>query len=234
MKNNIDHQEINKFSELAARWWDKDGEFKTLHNINPQRLAYISQRVGNLADKTVIDVGCGGGILAEAMASQRAIVTAIDMSEASLQVAKLHLHETEVQVNYQLKTAEQIATEQPAQFDVVTCMEMLEHVPDPKSVIHACQRLVKPNGHVFFSTLNRTLRAYLLAVVGAEYLLHLIAKGTHDYAKFIRPAELAAWARMAGLEVKHLTGLHYSPLTHTASLNQDISVNYLVHTQKAV
>jgi 2-polyprenyl-6-hydroxyphenyl methylase / 3-demethylubiquinone-9 3-methyltransferase len=232
MKTNIDHQEVNKFSELAARWWDKDGEFKTLHDINPQRLAYISQRVGNLAGKTVIDVGCGGGILAEAMAAAQAVVTGIDMSEASLQVAQLHLHESNVNVDYQLKTAEQMAAEQPASFDIVTCMEMLEHVPHPQSVIHACQRLVKPNGHVFFSTLNRTLPAYLLAIVGAEYLLNLIAKGTHDYAKFIRPAELATWARQAGLNVKHLTGLHYSPLTHTATLHPDISVNYLVHTQK--
>jgi 2-polyprenyl-6-hydroxyphenyl methylase/3-demethylubiquinone-9 3-methyltransferase len=233
MKTNIDHQEVNKFSELAARWWDKDGEFKTLHDINPQRLAYISQRVGSLAGKTVIDVGCGGGILAEAMAAAQAVVTGIDMSEASLQVAKLHLHESDVNVDYQLKTAEQMAAEQPASFDIVTCMEMLEHVPHPQSVISACQRLVKPNGHVFFSTLNRTLPAYLLAIVGAEYLLNLIAKGTHDYAKFIRPAELATWARQAGLNVKHLTGLHYSPLTHTATLHPDISVNYLVHTQKA-
>lgn len=233
MKNNIDHQEINKFSELAARWWDKDGEFKTLHNINPQRLAYITQRVGNLAGKTVIDVGCGGGILAEAMAAQQANVTAIDMSAASLQVAKLHLHESELYIDYQLKTAEQMAAEQAERFDVVTCMEMLEHVPNPPSVIAACQRLVKPNGHIFFSTLNRTLRAYLLAVVGAEYVMNLIAKGTHDYAKFIRPAELATWARESGLEVKHLIGLHYSPFTHTATLNPDITVNYLVHAQKA-
>ncbi len=233
MKNNIDHQEINKFSELAARWWDKDGEFKTLHNINPQRLAYITQRVGNLAGKTVIDVGCGGGILAEAMAAQQANVTAIDMSAASLQVAKLHLHESELYIDYQLKTAEQMAAEQAERFDVVTCMEMLEHVPNPPSVIAACQRLVKPNGHIFFSTLNRTLRAYLLAVVGAEYVMNLIAKGTHDYAKFIRPAELATWARDSGLEVKHLIGLHYSPFTHTATLNPDITVNYLVHAQKA-
>lgn len=232
MKSNIDHQEINKFSELAARWWDKDGEFKTLHNINPQRLAYISQRTGTLAGKTIIDVGCGGGILAEAMAAQQATVTAIDMSAASLQVAKLHLHESELYIDYQLKTAEQMASEQPARFDIVTCMEMLEHVPDPRSVIVACQRLVKPNGHIFFSTLNRTLRAYLLAVVGAEYVMNLIAKGTHDYAKFIRPAELATWARESGLEIKHLIGLHYSPFTHTATLNPDIAVNYLVHAQK--
>lgn len=232
MKNNIDQQEVNKFSELAARWWDKEGEFKTLHDINPQRLSYISQRVGSLAGKTVIDVGCGGGILAEAMAAAQATVTGIDMSEASLQVAKLHLHESETHVDYQLKTAEQMATEQPANFDIVTCMEMLEHVPHPESVIRACQRLAKPNGHVFFSTLNRTLPAYLLAIVGAEYLLKIIANGTHDYAKFIRPAELAEWARQAGLEVRHLIGLHYSPLTHTAWLHPDISVNYLVHTQK--
>lgn len=226
---NIDEQELAKFSALAAQWWDLHGEFKPLHEINPLRLAFIEQCVNGLAGKKVLDVGCGGGILSESMAAKGAHVTGIDMSSAPLNVAKLHLFESNLQVDYQQITAEQLATRQSQQFDVVTCMEMLEHVPSPESVVKACQQLVKPEGHVFFSTINRNLKAYMFAIVGAEYVLQLLPKGTHDYAKFIRPMELERWSRQAGLSIKHLKGMSYNPFTKIYSLGSDVSVNYLMH-----
>lgn len=230
--DNVDQQELAKFSALASRWWDPNSEFKPLHDINPLRLNYIIQRAGNLADKTVLDVGCGGGILSESMALCSAKVTGIDMSEKPLNVAKLHLYESELKIDYQHITAEQLATERPNSFDIVTCMEMLEHVPDPASVVSACHNLVKPGGHIFFSTLNRNPKSYLFAIIGAEYILKLLPKGTHDYAKFIRPAELAQWVRTAGGEMLDIKGMNYNPFTKHYSLSQDVSVNYLIHVQR--
>ncbi len=230
--HNVDQQELAKFSAFASRWWDKESEFKPLHDINPLRLDYIDKRVGGLADKSVLDVGCGGGILSESMAQRGAKVTGIDMGEGPLSVAKLHLHESGLNVDYQRTTAEQLATERPDSFDIVTCMEMLEHVPDPASVIWACHNLVKPGGQVFFSTISRNPKSYLFAIVGAEYILRLLPKGTHDYAKFIRPAELAQWVRAAGGEIKDITGMSYNPFSKHYSLGQKVSVNYIVHTQR--
>mgnify|MGYP000243508195 CR=1 FL=1 len=230
-KDNVDQAEINKFEALASRWWDADSEFKPLHEINPLRLEYIDRR-SKLDGKKVIDVGCGGGILAESMARQGATVTGIDMGEAPLAVARLHQHESRVEVEYQQSTAENFAVQHPGQFDVVTCMEMLEHVPDPASVIKACRTLVKPGGHVFFSTLNRNPKSFLFAIVGAEYLLRLLPKGTHEYQKFIKPSELSNWARQASLNVNEITGMSYNPFTKTYSLGYDVDVNYLVYCQK--
>ena len=231
--NNVDEQEIAKFAELASRWWDPEGEFKSLHAINPLRLNFI-QNIASLAGKRVLDVGCGGGILSEAMAQQGAEVTGIDMAEASLAVARLHLLESGQQVDYQQITAEQLADAQPAAFDLVTCLEMLEHVPNPASIVQACHDLVKPGGEVFFSTLNRNPKSYLFAVIGAEYVLGLLPKGTHDYRKFIRPAELARWSRKAGLSTVQQTGLCYNPLTQAYWLEpQDLDVNYMIATQRA-
>ncbi len=225
---NIDPQEIAKFDEVAARWWDPDSEFKPLHDINPLRLDFIDGQAG-LKDKAVLDVGCGGGILAEGLASRGAQVTAIDMAGASLQVARLHLLESGYDIDYRQTTVEDMAQQHPRQFDVVTCMELLEHVPDPASVVDACTRLVKPGGHVFFSTLNRNPKAYLLAVVGAEYILRMLPKSTHDYARFIQPAELDAWMRRSGLTLRKMAGITYNPLTRQYRLGDDVSVNYLVH-----
>jgi 2-polyprenyl-6-hydroxyphenyl methylase/3-demethylubiquinone-9 3-methyltransferase len=230
--HNVDQQELAKFSALATRWWDPESEFKSLHDINPLRLDYIEQRVKGLANKTVLDVGCGGGILSESMALKGATVTGIDMGEAPLSVAKLHLYESDLKIDYQYTTVEQLATECPASFDVVTCMEMLEHVPNPASVVAACHDLVKPEGHLFFSTINRNTKSYLFAIIGAEYLLRLLPKGTHDYAKLIRPAELAQWIRTSDLEMKDITGMSYNPFTKHYSLGKDVSVNYIVHAQK--
>jgi 2-polyprenyl-6-hydroxyphenyl methylase/3-demethylubiquinone-9 3-methyltransferase len=232
--HNTDPAEIAKFEALASRWWDPQSEFKPLHEINPLRLDYIDQRccgleAGNLKDKTVIDVGCGGGILAESMVAKGAMVTGIDMGEAPLKVAKLHGLECGINVEYQQITAEAMADQHPARFDVVTCMEMLEHVPDPSSVISACSQLVKPGGTVFFSTINRNPKSYLFAIVGAEYLLRLLPRGTHDYAKFIRPSEMEGWARHAGLNMRDVTGMTYNPLTQQYKLGRDLDVNYLAH-----
>ncbi|WPP47798.1 bifunctional 2-polyprenyl-6-hydroxyphenol methylase/3-demethylubiquinol 3-O-methyltransferase UbiG [Pseudomonas sp. AN-1] len=227
--SNVDHAEIAKFEALAHRWWDRESEFKPLHEINPLRVNWIDERVG-LAGKRVLDVGCGGGILSESMALRGATVTAIDMGEAPLAVARLHQLESGVQVDYRQSTAEALAAELPGQFDVVTCLEMLEHVPDPASVIAACQRLVKPGGQVFFSTINRNPKAYLLAIVGAEYLLKLLPRGTHDFRKFIRPSELGAWCRETGLAVKDIVGLTYNPLSKTYKLGSDVDVNYMIQT----
>jgi len=230
---NVDHAEVAKFEQLASRWWDPHSEFKPLHEINPLRLGYIDRRAG-LAGKRVLDVGCGGGILAEAMAARGAEVTGIDMGAAPLEVARLHLLESGLQVEYRQLPAEHMAAEQPGGFDVVTCMEMLEHVPDPASVIAACATLVKPGGQVFFSTINRNPKSYLFAIVGAEYVLRLLPKGTHDFAKFIRPSELAAWLRSAQLEMDDTTGLTYNPLSGVYRLDpNDVDVNYMVATHRA-
>ena len=230
---NADPLEIQKFSELAHRWWDPTSEFRPLHEINPLRLEWINARVP-LAGKKVCDVGCGGGILAESIAKKGATVTGIDLSEKALKVADLHSLESGIKVRYELTSAEELAAREAGQYDVVTCMEMLEHVPDPAAIVQACAKLVKPGGHIFFSTLNRNPKSYLFAIIGAEYVLGLLPRGTHDYAKFITPAELSGFARTAGLEVEALKGMTYNPLTKIYSLNQDTSVNYLVATVKPV
>ncbi|WP_347249117.1 bifunctional 2-polyprenyl-6-hydroxyphenol methylase/3-demethylubiquinol 3-O-methyltransferase UbiG [Zoogloea sp.] len=224
---NADPAELQKFSDLAHRWWDPESEFKPLHQINPLRLDWIDNAAG-LSGKKVVDIGCGGGILAESMAARGAEVTGVDLSEKALGVARLHLYESGQTVSYRHISAEDIAREAPASFDIVTCMEMLEHVPDPASTIRACATLVKPGGKVFFSTLNRNLKAYLLAVVGAEYVLNLLPKGTHEYAKFIKPSELARYVREAGLNVEELIGMSYNPLSKIYSLGSDTDVNYLM------
>ncbi len=224
---NVDPLELEKFSQLAHRWWDRNSEFKPLHDINPLRLNYINS-VAPLTGKTVLDVGCGGGILTESMAALGALVTGIDLGDKALQVAKLHLLESGQQVNYRKIAVEDLAAEQPAHYDVVTCLEMLEHVPDPASVVRACAHLTKPGGHVFFSTLNRNPKSYLLAVIGAEYLLKLLPRGTHDYAKFIKPSELAQFCRDAGLNVADLIGMTYNPISKVYSLGKDTDVNYMI------
>ncbi|MDI6747795.1 MAG: bifunctional 2-polyprenyl-6-hydroxyphenol methylase/3-demethylubiquinol 3-O-methyltransferase UbiG [Rhodocyclaceae bacterium] len=228
---NVDPQEVAKFSDLAHRWWDPTSEFKPLHDINPLRLGWIDRCVG-LAGKRVLDVGCGGGLLTEGMAGCGASVTGIDLSEKALGVARLHMLESGRNVDYRLVAAETLAAEAPASFDTVTCLEMLEHVPDPASTIAACAALVKPGGQVFFSTINRNPKAYLFAVIGAEYILNLLPKGTHDYAKFLRPAELARSARQAGLEVNEVIGMTYNPFTQTYRLGNDTSVNYLMRAAR--
>ena len=230
-KLNADPAELAKFGELAHRWWDPNSEFKPLHDINPLRINWIDQTLG-LAGKRVLDVGCGGGLLSEGMAARGAQVTGIDLSEKPLGVARLHLLESGRQVDYRLISVEALAEEMPGSFDAVTCLEMLEHVPDPSSVVTACAKLVKPGGQVFFSTLNRNPKAYLLAVIGAEYLLKLLPKGTHDYAKFIKPSELSRWAKLATLEPEEMIGMSYNPLTQKYSLNQDTSVNYLMRATR--
>lgn len=228
---NADPQELAKFGDLAHRWWDPNSEFKPLHDINPLRLGWID-RHSPLRDKIVVDVGCGGGLLSEGMATLGARVTGIDLSEKALGVARLHLLESGQQVDYQRISAEDMAAAQPSAFDAVTCLEMLEHVPDPASIVRACAQLVKPGGQVFFSTINRSPKAYLFAVLGAEYLLKLLPKGTHDYARFLRPAELARHCREAGLAVAEIVGMSYNPLTRTYSLGRDTSVNYLIRTRR--
>ncbi|WP_174875514.1 bifunctional 2-polyprenyl-6-hydroxyphenol methylase/3-demethylubiquinol 3-O-methyltransferase UbiG [Vogesella oryzae] len=225
--SNVDEQELDKFSQIAHKWWDKDSEFKPLHEINPLRLGFIDDFAA-ISGKTVLDVGCGGGILAESMAAKGATVTGIDLAKKSLKVAQLHSLESGVSVSYRCIPVEELAAEVPASFDVVTCMEMLEHVPDPLSVVRACAELVKPGGWVFFSTLNRNAKAYLLAVVGAEYVLNMLPRGTHEYKRFLKPSELARMARGAGLELVQVKGMGYNPLTHIYSLNDDTDVNYLL------
>lgn len=229
---NVDPNEIRKFEELASRWWDKNSEFKPLHDINPLRANWIDN-IAPVAEKKVLDVGCGGGILSESLAQRGADVTGIDMGDAPLSVARLHQLESGLSINYQKSTAEDFAKNNENTFDIVTCLEMLEHVPDPSSVINACAKMVKPGGAVFFSTINRNPKAFLLAIVGAEYVLRMLPRGTHEYGKFIRPSELANWSREADLQVNQMTGLLYNPLTKTYKLSpSDVDVNYMISTQK--
>ncbi len=225
---NVDSGEIAKFNALVERWWDLNSEFRPLHDINPLRLNYIDERLG-LPGKKVIDIGCGGGLLSEGMARRGATVTGIDLGEAPLAVARLHAEQSGVEVEYLQVLAEDIAEQRAGEYDAVTCLEMLEHVPDPSSVIRACAKLVKPGGQVFFSTINRNPKAFLFAIVGAEYVLRLLPRGTHEYAKLIRPSELAGWSRDAGLDVRDTTGMTYNPVTQVYKLNRDVSVNYLMH-----
>jgi 2-polyprenyl-6-hydroxyphenyl methylase/3-demethylubiquinone-9 3-methyltransferase len=231
VNDNVDLAELAKFDALAARWWDPEGEFRPLHQINPLRLDWIRQ-FAKLDGARAVDIGCGGGILAEAMTQCGASVTAIDMAEAPLAVARLHLHESGAEVDYRRTTAEELATEEPGQYDVVTCLEMLEHVPDPSRVVRSCVELVRPGGHVFFSTINRNPKSFVFAIVGAEYILRLLPKGTHEYDKFIRPSELEEWARKAGLVLKTSIGLHYNPFTREYSLGPGLDVNYLMYCQR--
>jgi len=230
--HNVDANEIEKFERLASRWWDPNSEFKPLHDINPLRLDYIDG-LAPLQDRHVIDIGCGGGLLTEGMAKRGASVIGIDMGKAPLSIARLHRHESGLDIDYRQTTAEQMAVEQGGSFDTVTCLEMLEHVPDPAGVITACAQLIKDDGRVFLSTINRNPKAYLLAVVGAEYLLQLLPKGTHDYTKFIRPSEMEGWARDCGLQLVDLAGMSYNPLTREYKLGSDVSVNYLACFRKA-
>jgi len=228
---NIDEGEIAKFDALASRWWDAEGDFRPLHEINPLRLDFIRQRV-TFAGVKALDIGCGGGILAESMATAGANVTGIDMADGPLAVARLHMLESGVEVNYLRTTAEDLAVEEAAQYDVVTCLEMLEHVPSPSAVIAAAHDLVRPGGDVFFSTINRTAKAFVFAIIGAEYILRLLPAGTHEYEKFIRPSELEAWARHAGLELQQSIGMHYNPITKEYHLGPGLDVNYLMHFKK--
>ncbi|CAD5275678.1 bifunctional 3-demethylubiquinone-9 3-methyltransferase and 2-octaprenyl-6-hydroxy phenol methylase [Alteromonas sp. 38] len=228
---NVDEQEIDKFSELASRWWDPESEFKPLHLINPLRLDFINQHSNGLFNKKVVDIGCGGGILAESMAKAGAEVVGLDMASASLEIAKLHGLESGINVDYHCVTAESFADSHAGEFDVVTCMEMLEHVPDPASVVRACAKLVKPGGHVFFSTLNRNIKSYLMGIVGAEYLLKLVPKGTHDHSRFIKPSELMQMTDDAGLLPRDMTGLHMDPVSQGFYLSdRNVDVNYLLYT----
>jgi 2-polyprenyl-6-hydroxyphenyl methylase/3-demethylubiquinone-9 3-methyltransferase len=230
-RENVDPAEVAKFDALASRWWDPVGEFHTLHEINPLRLDWIRQKV-QLSDAVVADIGCGGGILAESMAVAGASVTGIDMAEGPLAVARLHQHESGAKVDYRQGTAEELSAESPETFDVVTCLEMLEHVPDPAQVIKSCAEMVKPGGHVFFSTINRNPKSFAFAILGAEYILKLLPAGTHEYEKFIRPSELESWARQAGLTLKDSTGMHYNPLTKNYWLGDGLDVNYLMYFQR--
>lgn len=231
---NVSQAEIDKFSALASRWWDPESEFKPLHAINPLRLGWVQDIAGSLNGKKIVDVGCGGGILAESMAVAGAQVTGIDLADKSLTVARLHSLESGVKVDYQSVSAEDFAAQHAGQFDVVTCMEMLEHVPDPASIVQACSQMVKPGGWVFFSTLNRNPKSFLFAIVGAEYVLRLLPKGTHSYEKFIKPSELSRAVRQSGLTVMQMAGMEYNPITDLYSLSNDTSVNYLMATQKKV
>jgi 2-polyprenyl-6-hydroxyphenyl methylase/3-demethylubiquinone-9 3-methyltransferase len=228
ISGNVDAKEIAKFEEMARKWWDKESEFKPLHEINPLRLSYIAGKV-DLAGQRVLDVGCGGGILSESMAQAGALVTGIDMGAAPLKVAKLHQHESNLKIDYQQTTIEDLSDSEVEQYDVITCLEMLEHVPDPASVISACKKLLKPDGHLFLSTINRNPKSYLFAVIGAEYVLNILPRGTHDYAKFIKPAEMSHWLRESDLTLMDITGMTYNPVTNIYRLSADVDVNYLAH-----
>jgi len=227
-ETNVDPAEIDKFQSIASRWWDRESEFKPLHDINPLRVDYIERQVKGLAGKQVIDIGCGGGILTEALAQRGALMTGIDMAEQSLKVARLHLHESDLDIDYQLSTAEAFAEHNAARFDVVACLEMLEHVPDPAAIIDAAVRLLKPGGCLILSTLNRNPKSFALAILGAEYVLGLIPRGTHQYRRFIKPSEMAAQLRANGMRVLDISGMSYNPLTRNYTLGRDIDVNYLM------
>ena len=234
MSNNVDHDEVEKFAVLAARWWDKDSEFKPLHDINPLRLNYIKEQCGgSLKGKRILDIGCGGGILSESLALEGATVVGIDLAEAGLEVAKLHLLESGFDIDYQFISAEDLTDSESESFDIITCLEMLEHVPDPSMIIEACSKLVKTNGRVFFSTINRNPKSYFFAIVGAEYVLNLLPKGTHHYEKFIRPSEIDGWARTYNLSVSSMIGMSYNPITKKYKLGDDVSVNFIAHYQKS-
>ena len=228
VETNVDPLEIDKFQSIASRWWDPESEFKPLHQINPLRVSYIEQQAAGLDGKRILDVGCGGGILAEALALKGAQVTGIDMAELSLKVARLHLHESSLDIDYQLSTVETFAEQHQAQFDIVTCLELLEHVPDPASIITSATRLLKPGGNLFLSTINRNPKAFALAILGAEYVLKLLPRGTHEYRKFIKPSEIAAQLRRLGLHTSDITGMSYNPVTRRYALGRDIDVNYLL------
>lgn len=229
--SNYDPQEVAKFEAMSTRWWDKDGEFKPLHDLNPARLDYIKSRANGLQGKRILDVGCGGGILSEGMAHAGADVTGIDMGDANLTIARMHLYESGEKVAYKKITVEELAEAEPASYDVVTCLEMLEHVPDPASIIQACHKLVKAQGDVFFSTVNRNAKSYAMAIIGAEYLMKLLPKGTHDFKKFIRPAEMDQWIRAAELKTQHISGMTYNPVTGHCVLSDNVDINYLVHAR---
>ena len=231
MKPNVDPSEIKKFEALAHRWWDPNSEFRPLHQINPLRINYIESLI-KLDGKHILDVGCGGGILAEGLATKGAHVTGIDMADKGLSVAKLHLHESKLDIKYEKASAEDFAVQHKSMFDVVTCMEMLEHVPDPEAIVTACAQLVRPGGDVVFSTINRNPKAFALAIFAAEQILRLIPPGTHDYAKLIRPSELCDWARAAGLKIEEMRGLRYNPLLKTGRMTRDVSVNYFLHARR--
>ncbi|MCP4430949.1 MAG: bifunctional 2-polyprenyl-6-hydroxyphenol methylase/3-demethylubiquinol 3-O-methyltransferase UbiG [Gammaproteobacteria bacterium] len=226
---NVDPLEIEKFQSIASRWWDRESEFKPLHDINPQRVGYIEQQAGNLEGRKILDIGCGGGILTESLAANGADVTGIDMADMSLRVAKLHLHESQLDIEYQMISAEEFAESHAETFDVITCLEMLEHVPDPASIVNAAASMLKPDGDLFFSTINRNPKSFALAIVGAEYILNMLPKGTHEYQKFIKPSELSKVARDNQLEVVDITGMTYNPITRHYKLGRDIDVNYLMH-----
>ena len=228
---NVSKEEVEKFNELAHKWWDEESEFKPLHQINPLRLNFIDKKV-NLKNKKVLDVGCGGGILSESMAKLGAEVTGIDMGEKVIRIAKLHALQSKLDIDYQCTSLEAIVSKQKARFDVITCMEMLEHVPDPSIIVSLCEKLLKPGGTLFMSTINRNIEAYLFAVIGAEYILKLLPRGTHDYAKFIKPSELIAWCRKENLTIKTLIGMTYNPITQIYKLSDDVSVNYLIEVTK--
>ncbi|MFT5219387.1 MAG: 2-polyprenyl-6-hydroxyphenyl methylase/3-demethylubiquinone-9 3-methyltransferase [Planctomycetota bacterium] len=231
---NIDPNEIDKFQAIASRWWDKESEFKPLHEINPLRLAYIETHAGSLKGKKILDIGCGGGILSEALAEKGALVTGIDMADQSLRVAKMHLHESKLEVDYQLSTAEDFALAHKAEFDLITCMEMLEHVPHPEQIVSAASQMLKPDGRLFLSTINRNPKSFLMAIVGAEYLLKMIPRGTHEYRKLIKPSELAKAARACGLDVNDVSGMTYNPLSRQYKIGRDIDVNYLMSCLNSV
>ena len=233
MNPNVDHDEVNKFAVLAARWWDRNSEFKPLHDINPLRLNYIKEQCGeSLEGKRILDIGCGGGILSESLALEGASVVGIDLAEAGLEVAKLHLLESGLDIDYQFISAEELAQSESGSFDVIACLEMLEHVPDPSLIIEACSKLIKPDGQLFFSTINRNPKSYFFAIVGAEYVLNLLPKGTHHYEKFIRPSEIDEWARAYDLSISSMIGMTYNPITKKYKLGDDVSVNYIVHYMK--